>query len=415
MTSPPTLGRSGPQLLLDRNFGPFVAGKVLASSGTWIQQIAAAVLMFQLTRSAFLVGVATGLTFAGPLVLALWTGSLTDRYDRRMLLMVGRVISGAPVGLLAIAIIWRGMDGFGGVPVVLATAAAMGVGQALSVPAMQALTPALVPDEDLEQALAFSAIAPSIARAIGPAAGAALLYFSGPGGAFAAAALAHLTFVAVLSMITARPQVREATRPRLLGGLRYLWQTRAALLILGGVALLGFAADPVITLTPPLADRLGGGSQLVGVFAAVFGAGAVVIVLAFRSLRRVLSLRWVGVAGFVTASIGLAVTGLIHSPVAASIGFLLNGAGFMLATVALTSRIQRRVPDQLRGRVMALWGVAFLGSRPLAAPINGALADTFSVAVALLFVAVLVLAAAPLALARYDPAPTTEPEPASAR
>src|SRR5690606_28230437 len=150
---------------------------------------------------------------------------------------------------------------------------------------------------------------------------------------FAAAALAHLTFVAVLSMITARPQVREATRPRLFGGLRYLRQTRAALMIIGGVALLGFAADPVITLTPPLADQLGGGSQLVGVFAAVFGAGAVVIVLAFRSLRRVLSLRWVGVAGFVTASVGLAVTGLIHSPVAASIGFLLNGAGFMLATV----------------------------------------------------------------------------------
>lgn len=398
MTSLPTVpGRTTAQLLRDRTFGPFVTGKLVSSCGIWLEQIAAAVLMFQLTRSAFMVGAVSVVLFAGPLLLALWTGALTDRRERRRLLMVGRGLSGTAVGVLALLIFLQGVDGFGGPPVLLVAVGAMGVGHAVSVPAMQALTPGLVPDEDLEQALALSSMAPSIARTVGPALGSGLLLLGGPALAFGVAALAHWVFVLALGWIRARPQRREAGRPGPLGGLRYLRHDRTAAIMLVAIGLMGFGADPVITLSPSLADHLGGGSGLVGLFASVFGLGAIMVVLLFRRLRGRLSLREVGVAGYLVAAAGLAVAALVPSAAGVAAGFLINGVGFLLATVALNTRVQRRVPDELRGRVMALWGVAFLGSRPIAAAVDGAIADAVSVTVALLVAAAVVLAASLLA------------------
>lgn len=398
MTSTPTArGRTASALLRDRNFGPFVVGKIVSSCGVWIGQIAAAVLMFELTRSAFMVGAVSMMLFAGPLLLALWTGALVDRRDRRRLLMVGRGISALAAAMLALLLVGSGVNP----QVLLVSAAVMGVGHAVSLPATQALTPGLVPDEDLEQALAFASVAPSIARTVGPALGAGLLVVGGPALAFAMAALTHAFFVLVLALVRARPQRREDGRPSIFGGLRYLVHDRTTLLLMAGVAMMAFGADPVITLTPSLADRLGGGSELVGLFASVFGVGAVLVVVVFRRLRGMLTLRLVGVAGYLVVGLGLVVAAVVPSVQGAAVGFLINGAGFMMATVALTTRIQRRVPDELRGRVMALWGVAFLGSRPIAAPINGAVADLASVQAAMLAAAAIVVAAALLARVRY--------------
>src|SRR5690606_12230640 len=136
---------------------------------------------------------------------------------------------------------------------------------------------------------------------------------------------------------------------------------------------------------------------LVGLFASVFGLGAILMVLVFRRLRGWLSLREVGVAGYLVAGFGLTVAALVPTPAGAAAGFLVNGVGFLLTTVALNTRVQRRVPDELRGRVMALWGVAFLGSRPIAAAVNGAIADAVSVTAALLVAAAVVLVASLLA------------------
>lgn len=394
-------GRTAWTLLRDRTFGPFVLGKILSSSGNWVQQIAAAVLMFELTRSALMVGMVSVIMFAGPLLLALWTGALTDRLDRRHLLMAGRIVSAAGAGLLAVLLMVLGVDDFGGRVVLLACVAVMSLGHALSAPAMQALTPGLVPDEDLEQALAFASVAPSIARTVGPALGAGLLILGGPALAFAAAAGTHVLFAFVLLWIRARPQRRGTGRPSIFGGVGYLINDRRAGLLLVAIALLGFGADPVLTLTPSLAHQLGGGSRLVGLFATAFGLGAVLTVLLFRPLRHLMSLRRAGVAGFLTVAVGLTAAASLPGAGGAAAGFGVAGAGFMMATVALNTRIQRRVPDELRGRVMALWGVAFLGSRPVAAPINGTIADLSSVTAALLTSAVIVLAAALLARVRY--------------
>lgn len=401
---PITVSRGPSALLRDRTFGPFMVGKVASSSGTWVQNIAAAVLMFELTRSAVMVGAVSVVQFAGSLVFSLWAGALTDRFDRRRLLMAGRLLSSAAVGVLALVLVLRGVEGFGGPIVLLGAMFVMGLGLAVSVPAMQALVPALVADEDLEQALALSSAAPSVARTVGPALGAGLLLLGGPALAFTVAAGSHALLATALLFVRGRPQVRPDERPRILGGLRYLIEDRNAGKLMLAVALIGFGADPVVTLTPGVAESLGGGSDTVGMFASAFGLGALVLIVALNRLRRVLTLRQSGMAGFWILSGGLAVTAISPTITVAAAGFLVGGFGFMLATVALTTRIQRRLPDELRGRVMALWGVAFLGSRPVAALTNGAIADYVSLRSALLTAAVIVVTASALAKARYEEA-----------
>lgn len=397
-------GRTTFAVLRDRTFGPFLIGKIFSSCGNWVQQIAAAVLMFDLTGSALMVGAVSVVLFAGPLLLALWTGALTDRYDRRRLLIVARIITGAATGTLAATLLVADLEDLGGPYLLLGAAAVMSLGHALSAPAMQALVPALVPRRDLEPALALSASAPSIARTIGPAAGASLLLLGGPAAAFATAALAHALFVAVLIVISPAPLRLGTARIRLLGGVRYAFRTRTVGLLLIGLALLGFGTDPVLTLSPPLADQLGGGSQLVGLFASVFGVGAVIVIATFRQIRRLLSLRAVAITGFALVTVGLVAVAAAGSAHVAAAGFFINGSGFMLATVAIKTQIQWQVPEDLRGRVMALWSVAFVGSRPIAAPINGAIADLMSVTAALLLsAAVTLIAIAFMRAPRSDP------------
>jgi MFS family permease len=372
--------RTNLSLLRDRSFGPFYVGKLLSNAGVWMQNLAAAVLMFDLTGSALMVGMVSAFQFAPSFLLALPSGALSDRYDRRLLLMTGRIISGATVVGLGLLLIVAGRDGFGGPPVLLGAILVAGIGWTLSQPAMMALAPNLVPDEDLEAALALSSSVPSIGRTLGPVAGAALLVVGGAGLALLVAGVFHLVFAAVLSRIHVRERLRPDGRPGLLGGLRYLLRDdrRAGVLVLGVVAL-GFGSDPAITLAPSLASELGGGDGLVGVLVAMFGVGAVLLSVSFRRLRRSVSLEGAGVLGFVVLAAGLLVVAASTHIALVQLGFLIQGAGFMMAMVALNTKVQQRVPELLRGRVMAVWGMAFLGLRPVAALLDGALADLVGV------------------------------------
>jgi MFS family permease len=392
----------GPAALLrDPTFGSFLAGKLLSTCGMWLQNLAAAVLMFQLTGSNVLVGAVSVAQFAPTLLFSLWAGAVSDRVNRRKLLIVGRLLSGGSVLVLASVLLLGEPDGPVAIGVLLVAVFVAGTGWAVSQPAMQAIVPALVPPRDLEPALALNAVAPSLGRTVGPALSAGLLLLGGPALAFAVAGPTHLVFVLVLVAIRPRPQARPRTRPALLGGLRYLWDDRrAAMLVLGGAAL-AVGADPVMTLTPALAAHMGQGEEAVGVFATAFGVGAVVAVLAMTPLRRVLALRTVGVLSFWVLAAGLVVVALSSAVQPAAAGFAVAGIGFTLGSVVLTTRVQRRVPDELRGRVMALWGLAFLGSRPLAALLDGLLADTVGLRAAVLVAAVITLFSSLLARVSY--------------
>ena len=391
-TAPP---RGSLGLLRDPVFGPFFAGKLLSTAGVWVHNIVAAILAYELSGSALVVGAVSVAQFGPQLLFAPLSGARADAGDRRRQLIVGRLVAAAGSGSLAIALWLLGPGGFPGAwPVVLA-AGVVGIGFVIGGPAMNALIPSLVRPNELAGAIALNSVPFTVARAGGPALGALIAASAGPAPAFALAALANLGFALIL--VRLRVPERPSSPPgdrRVRAGVRYLREDRGIALLLIGVMAIGIGADPVITLTPPLSAAFGAGSTLVGLFASSFGIGAGVTFLSLSTLRARLGLPRLSVVGLLLLGGGSIAAGVAPTPVAAVVALAVAGAGMMLALTSLSTQLQERLPDELRGRVMALWSVAFLGSRPLAATVNGALADLTSVSVAFTTVGLLLLVSA---------------------
>ncbi len=399
--SAPVPSRKPVALLTDRNFGPFVFGKFVSSCGIWIQNLAAAVVTYELTGSALAVGFVSFLQFLPPLVLTLWTGQLADRYSRRALLMIGRMTSGSAVLVLGGLVQTGAVSGDTLQTAVYSLVTVMGLGLAISAPSMQAIVPGLVPKRDLEAAVTLGAAAPSFARAIGPAIGALTLFSLGPGFAFLLAGAGHLIFATALAMIRTTPVVRSSAPVSLFGGLHYARERPRVALLIAGVALIAFGSDPVITLTPSLATALRSGPEAVGVLTTMFGLGAIAQAFVIRPIRQRVDLRTTSLLGFLSLVSGLLLLAAARTLPIASAGFFLSGLGFMLANVSLTTRLHELVDDAFRGRVLALWSIAFLGARPIVALTNGFVADRFGLTPGFIVAAVVIAAAVPFVHRAY--------------
>lgn len=407
-----TAPRSGWRLLGDRTFGPFFAGKLLSTIGVWVHNIAAAIVVWELTRSALLVGAVSVGQFLPQLVLTPWSGARADRGDRRRQIIAGRLITAAgSIGL----VVWTltiGLQGRLGAYAVIAAATVVGIGFSIGGPAMQALLPALVRPAELPTAIAVSSMPFTIARASGPAIGALLVASVSATVAFGIAAVTNLLFAAILWRLPIRHVERPPTKDgRIRAGWLYVRSDVSMAALLLGVVTIGFGADPVITLTPSIAADLGAGSSFVGVLASAFGVGAGLAFLALGRFRRWLGLPTLGTTGIATMAVGMLALALAPTRHLAVAAMVLAGVGMTLSLTSLTTLIQQQVPEDLRGRVMALWGVAFLGSRPIAAGLSGALTDATSVTVALLVVVALLTGGA--VLARPSRTTSTSPTPPS--
>lgn len=414
----PAGGRSSWALLADRNFGVFFVGNLVSNCGSFLQNVAAAIVVYRLTRSNTLVGAVSMVQFAASLLLAPWAGALSDRMDRRLLLLWGQVVSIiAAVGLAA----WTAVVGVEGLPgpwPIFAAATLIGIGWAISVPTMQALVPALVEDADLDQAIALNSVTFNIARAVGPALGAVTLVTLGAAATFGLNAVSYGVLIAALLLI--RPRVIERPPGRRDGsvreGLRYVRNEPQLFVLLIGVTAIGFGTDPVNTLSPAMADELGGGEALVGWLVSAFGLGATLMAFGVGFVRRHVPLGPLGIAGLLILAAGLFGFAASFAVPVALAAMVLAGVGFLLALTAFTTELQRRVPEALLGRAMALWTVAFLGSRPVAALLDGGLGDAFGPRTAAAISGALTAAAAAwvyLARRRYgidDAVPLGSPE-----
>ncbi len=374
-------------LLTDRTFGPFFAGSLVSNAGNWFQNLAASVVVYALTTSNTLVGVVSVLQFGATLLLSPWAGVAGDRFDRRRLLMAAQVVSFLGAGSLAVAVALLGVDGLGGPIPVFAATVVIGIGYAISVPMIQAIVPQLVRRQDLDSAIALSSVTFNLARAIGPALAGALIAAAGAAAAFGVNAASFLVLLAVLVVIRPRAvEIDHATDDgdrSLRGGLRWARADAVAVPILLATLALGWASDPINTLSPAVADGFGRSDAFVGALVSAFGAGAAVTAFVVERIRdRLGGLRATQLA-FLLLSAGL--VGLAFSPIEAlGLGALvLAGAGFLIGVTSLNGALQRRVPEALRGRVMALWSVALLGSRPFAALVDGSVADLTSTTTAL--------------------------------
>ena len=293
--------RSGPQLLVDRHFGPYLAGNALSSIGTWFQNLAASLLIYELTGSTLMVGVVNFAQFVGALVLAPVAGSAADRFDRRYVLMVSQAVAAAVAGALAVVTI----AGHVTAPLLVASTALLGLALAFFAPSMLSLVPLLVPREDLDTALSINSASFNLARAVGPVLAAAAIARLGYGPAFAINATTFAVFVVLLVAVRPRPNVRAApgSRPRLRDAVALVRETDAVVPLLVVVAVCSIAIDPVYTLTPELAiDVFGGDETTTGLLVGAFGTGAVLT--AVFAASRLAKLRYILGASLTTIAVG---------------------------------------------------------------------------------------------------------------
>ncbi|HYY63140.1 MAG TPA: MFS transporter [Gaiellaceae bacterium] len=376
------------RLVRRRDFGPYFFGNALSASGTWFQNLAAALLIYRLTHSALLLGVLNFSQFIPILLLTPWAGSLADRIDRRRLLLVSQSLA----VLLAAGLAVLAWGGLAGTWVVIADTLCLGIVSAFSAPAQQALIVSLVRSSEVPTAVALNSMTFNLARALGPAGAALSVHYLGIPASFALNAASYAIFIAALLVVRPRRQERASREEaRVRDSFRLLRQKPELAAFLLIVAIVGFASDPVNTLSPAFAHAYGRPDTWAGFIVGAFGAGAVTAALVVAGRVAGSRVRMIGTL----FALGGGVLAFAVCPWL-PLGFVLlivGGFGYLASNTAATTRLQLGVAERQRGRIMALWSLAFLGLRPFASLLDGVIARTWSVRVAGVVLATPALAA----------------------
>jgi MFS family permease len=390
--SPPPRGAL--RLMFAPAFGGLFWGKMFAVVGVWTHSIVAAIVVFDATRSALMVGMVGVVQFGPQMVLSPTSGKWADLGNPVRQILLGRVLcmagSGSVAGWLAFA---PGAYGEQAAVAVLAGSLLVGIGFVVGGPAMQSIVPSLIRNGELPTAMALNSVPMTVGRMAGPAAGAYIAAHLGPAEAFAVSSLLQFAFVIFIVPVRFPSPVRRRADAdyRVRAALRHVWRDRPLLLALLAVAAVGFASDPSITLTPSIAEELGGSPRLVGELSAAFGIGAAVGLTVLALQHRRLSSMWKSSVGLWLLGLGCLLLTVAVVPVVALTGFALAGLGFGWAMTGLSTVVQERAPQELRGRIMALWLVGFVGSRPIAAAVLGGAADLWTPRAAFVIASVVVV------------------------
>jgi len=355
-----------------RNFWPYFVGNLFSNCGTWLQNIAQAILIYRLTGSTFLVGVANFAQFISAFVLTPWAGSAADRFDRRRLILVTQVCATAVSVLLTVLHV----AGLASAPVVIGLVFLLGTTFAFSVPAIQAMIPDLVEREHLPSAMAMSSITFNGARAIGPVLGAAVVAQWGIGAAFALNAVSYLGLVA--GLLAVRPRQAAGTGAptvfRMRDSLRLVRDDTALLALLMVVAAISISQDPVSTLTPGFSSEVfDRADTMTGLLVGAFGAGST-LAAATAASRAHDPVRLLA-PGCILMGVAMLGFALAPSLPFAFAALVLGGYFFMLTNTGATTSLALEAAPEQRGRVMAMWSFCFVGTRPVASLADGALAS----------------------------------------
>jgi MFS family permease len=359
-----------------RNFQLFFTGQLISLIGTWMQTLAQAWLVYRLTGSSLLLG-SVGFASQFPVFLvAPLGGMVADRHNRQ------RIVIATQVASMILALILAALTLTGTVLVwhIFVLAALLGVVNAFDIPGRQSFLVDMVGKEDLMNAIALNSSMFNGARIIGPAIAGILVAKIGEGWCFFANGVSYIAvIVGLLMMRVPRPSrraVEASPLAHMIEGFRFVRHTtpiRAILLLLGLVSLV---AMPYTVLMPIFADKvLHGGARGLGILMGATGIGALLGALTLASRTGVHGLgRWVAFscAGFGISLILFSFS--THFWLSAAL-LLPVGFGMMLQMSSSNTLIQAMVPDHLRGRVMAVYSMMFMGMAPFGAFFAGALAD----------------------------------------
>jgi MFS family permease len=387
------------------NYRRYFAGQIVSLSGNWMQMVAEVWLILSLTGSGVAVGLTTALQFLPILLFGAWGGVLADRFPKRRLLMVTQALMALPA-LVLLAIVAAGAVA----PwMVFVLVFARGTINAVDNPTRQSFAIEMVGPERVVNAVSLNSVLVQSARLVGPTLAGLLIVTAGVEPCFA---LNALTFAAMILALWRMEPAELNTPPRAVrepgavrAGLRYVRQTPELAVPLGLMALVGTLGLNFQVILPLLARfSFDGGAGAYAVLVSAMGAGSVVGALVTGAHGRTDARLITGAAlAFgVLALLAASMPSLaLEIPVLA-----LLGASAVTFAATINSSLQLSVEPQMRGRVMALYSVVFIGSTPIGGPLVGWLSEAYSPRVALLLAASAGLSAAwagHVALARRPP------------
>jgi MFS family permease len=361
--------------LRHRNFQLFFSGQLISLTGTWMQSVAQAWLVYSMTKSALLLG-SVGFASQIPVFLFAPFGGITaDRVNRQRLVIVTQTCSMILAGILA----WLTLSGRVHVWHIFLLAGLLGVVNAFDIPGRQAFLIDMVGKEDLMNAIALNSSMFNGARVVGPAVAGILVARIGEGWCFAANSLSYIAVLIGLLLMKVRSVPRISNRSPIediIEGFRWVNRTkiiRSLLFLIGLISLVGM---PYTVLMPVFADKiLHGGARGLGILMGATGVGALFGALTLAAKTGIKGLgRWVTIT-CATLGISLFLFSFSTSFWLSAALLLPCGYSMMLQMACSNTLIQTIVPDHLRGRVMSLYSMMFMGMAPFGAFFGGALAN----------------------------------------
>ena len=375
-----------------RNFRLYFIGQLISVSGTWMQSVAQGWLVLQLTGSSFDLGVAVALQFLPILLAGSYGGLVADRYEKRTILYATQSAAGLLALLLGILITTHHVHPM----TVYLIAFALGLVNLFDVPARQAFVQEMVGRDLIANAVSLNSVLMNSGRVIGPGVAAGFIALIGTAGCFYANAFSYLAVLLALAMMRKsefnpmRTIRRERGQLRL--GLRYVWETPALRNVIVATAVIGtFAFNFTVTL--PLLSRTTFHEHTAaqyGVLMGAMGVGAITggLFVAHRSRPTPKLIALLGV-GFGVSMILVALAPSINL---AEIAMIPTGAFSIAFMSSANATLQLNSSEHMRGRVMSLYGTAFLGTTPIGAPIMGLIIGASNPRVGILVGAALTLA-----------------------
>jgi MFS family permease len=362
--------------LRHRDFRLFWIGQLVSQIGTWMQSVAQAWLVLELTKSPLQLGIVSALQFTPVLFLSPIGGALSDRFAKRRVLLVSQTAMKLQAVVLAV-LVWSGHIRYWHVAVL---AALYGLGRALDIPTRQAYVTDLVGRSDLPNAVALNSVVMNGARIVGPAIAGLLIAAFGVAFAFL---LNGVSFVAVLFALLAvrtegkpDPAGRLGIREGVLGGVAYAARTPPVAFTLGLMIVVSLLVLNFNVVVPLVArDVLNQGAHGFGLLMSALGAGAVVGGFAVALLRTGQPPLSFLVGSAATLCAGLVALALVGHFASAAAVLALLGCSQILFTTGCNTVLQLSAPNELRGRVMGLYTVTFAGMTPFGSLLVGMVAE----------------------------------------
>ena len=375
------------------NYRRYFVGQLISLSGTWMQTVAAVWLILSLTGSGVAVGLTTALQFLPMLLIGAWGGLLADRIPKRRLLITTQILMAIPaVGLFAVT-----ATGVVAPWMVFLAVLAMGTVNAVDNPTRQSFVIEMVGPDRVVNAVSLNSVIVQSARIVGPALAGVLIATVGVVACFGLNALTFLAMIFALWTMDPR-RLRAApvaTREpgAIRAGLRYVLRTPELAVPLALMALVGTLGFNFQVVLPLLAKfSFDGGASTYAVLVSAMGVGSIAgaLVNGHRGRTGPRLIAGGALAFGVLALLSAAMPTLaLEIPVLA-----LLGAAAVTFAATINSTLQLAVSPEMRGRVMALYSVVFLGSTPFGAPLTGWLAQSYDPRIALLLAGAAGLAAA---------------------